>query len=310
MNPHIRKVAVVQTYPIVGDTPATVEKAVALIREAGEAGAQVAVFPEALIGGYPKGSTFDTVVGTRTPLGRDEYVDYVSGAVSVDGPEVENLSVAVAEAGIFVVIGIIERLGGTLYCTALLIDPKDGVVGRHRKLMPTASERLIWGFGDGSTLDVADTEAGRVGAVICWENYMPMLRQAMYAQDVDLYCAPTVDDRPVWQASMTHIALEGRNFVLSACQAVPKSAYPEGTQFPPQVGNENWVIRGGSVIIDPLGTVLAGPVYEEETILYAQIDLMDRVRGKFDLDVAGHYGRPDVFELVVNTEPREGTVFL
>lgn len=304
------RVAVVQTHPVIGDTAATIAKADRLIREAGEGGAKVAVFPEAFIGGYPKGKDFDTVIGTRTPLGREEFRAYFDSAITLDGPEMETLALAAAEADVFTVIGIIERYGNTLYCTAVLLDPELGLVGRHRKLMPTASERLIWGFGDGSTLDVADTVAGRVGTVICWENYMPMLRQAMYAQGVDLYCAPTVDDRPVWQSSMTHIALEGRNFVLASCQALPKSAYPDGTDFPPQVGNEHWVIRGGSVIIDPLGNVLAGPVYEEETILFADIDLADRTRGHFDLDVSGHYGRPDVFELRVNTRPREGTVFL
>ncbi|MBP6684985.1 MAG: carbon-nitrogen hydrolase family protein [Leucobacter sp.] len=303
------RVAVVQTSPVIGDTQATIAKAEGLIREAGANGAEVAVFPEAFIGGYPKGKSFDTVVGTRTPLGREEYREYFDAAVSLDGPEIEALAIAAAESGVFAVMGIIERFGDTLYCTAVLIDPKLGVVGNHRKLMPTASERLIWGFGDGSTLDTADTTAGRVGTAICWENYMPLLRQAMYAQGVDLYCTPTVDDRPVWQSSMAHIALEGRNFVLSACQALPKAAYPEGTEFPPHIGNEHWVIRGGSVIIDPLGTVLAGPVYEEETILYADIDLDDRKRAHFDLDVNGHYSRPDVFELRVNTRPQAGTVF-
>lgn len=305
----LSKVAVVQTSPVIGDTAATIAKADKLIREAGVNGAKVAVFPEAFIGGYPKGQTFDTVVGARTDLGREEFREYFDAAISLDGPEAETLELAAAESGVFVVIGIIERFGDTLYCTAALIDPENGIVGNHRKLMPTASERLIWGFGDGSTLDVADTPAGRVGTAICWENYMPLLRQAMYAQRVDLYCTPTVDDRPVWQSTMTHIALEGRNFVLSACQALPKSAYPEGTDFPPQVGSTNWLIRGGSVIIDPLGNILAGPVYEEETILYADIDLDDRTRSHFDLDVNGHYGRPDVFELRVNSHSNKGTVF-
>ncbi len=303
------KVAVVQTGPVIGDTAATIAKAEKMIHEAGANGAKVAVFPEAFIGGYPKGSTFDVVVGTRTDTGREEFRRYYNGAVELSGPEIEALALAAAESDVFVVIGVIERLGNTLYCTAVLIDPQQGVVGNHRKLMPTASERLIWGFGDGSTLDVADSTAGRVGTAICWENYMPMMRQAMYAQGVDLYCTPTVDDRPVWQSSMTHIALEGRVFVLSACQALPKSAYPEGTQFPSQVGNKDWVIRGGSVIIDPLGKTLAGPVYEEETILYADIDLAERTKGQFDLDINGHYGRPDIFELRVNTRPNKGTVF-
>lgn len=304
------RVAVVQTCPVINDTVATVSKIARLIGEAGANGARVAVFPEASIGGYPKGTTFDTVVGTRTPQGREEFRAYFDAAISLDGPEIATLSEAAAQAGVFAVVGIIERKGGTLYCTAVLIDPGKGLVGKHRKLMPTAAERLVWGFGDGSTLDVADTEAGRVGAVICWENYMPLLRQAMYAQGVDLYCAPTVDDRPVWQSSMAHIALEGRTFVLSACQALSKAAYPPGTEFPPHVGNQDWVIRGGSVIISPLGEVLAGPAYEEETILYAEIDLDDRTRSRFDLDVNGHYGRPDVFELRVNTRPNQGTVFL
>jgi len=287
-----------------------VEKVADLIREAGAGGAVLAVFPEALVGGYPKGQDFDTVVGTRTPQGREEFRTYFERAVALDGPEIEKLVAASADAGVFAVVGVIERLGGTLYCTAIFLDPDKGLIGKHRKLMPTASERLIWGFGDGSTLDVVDSPAGRVGAVICWENYMPLLRQAMYAQGVDLYCAPTVDDRPVWQSTMTHIALEGRNFVLSACQALPRSAYPEGTGFPPQVGDKDWVIRGGSVIVDPQGGVLAGPVYEQETILYADIDLSERVRGRFDLDVSGHYGRPDVFELHVNTRSQDGTVFV
>lgn len=304
-----RRVAVVQTAPVVGDTAATIEKVAGLIREAGAGGAQLAVFPEALVGGYPKGSGFDTVVGTRTPAGREEFRAYFEQAVALDGPEVAELVAACAGAGVFAVVGIIERLGATLYCTAVFLDPAEGVVGKHRKLMPTASERLIWGFGDGSTLDVVPTPAGRAGAVICWENYLPLLRQAMYAQGVDLYCAPTVDDRPVWQSTMTHIALEGRTFVLSACQALPKSAYPEGTEFLPQIGNERWVIRGGSVIVDPQGTVLAGPVYEEEAILYADIDPAERTRGAFDLDVTGHYGRPDVFELRVDSRPKQGTVF-
>ena len=303
------RVAVVQASPVVGDTQATVEKAESLIRDAGAGGAAVAVFPEAFIGGYPKGSSFDTVVGTRTEAGREEYRQYVDAAVDLEGSEVAALIEASRDAGVFVVMGLIERHGNTLFCTAALIDPEKGLVGKHRKLMPTASERLIWGFGDGSTLDVADSAAGRVGTAICWENYMPLFRQAMYAKGVDLYCVPTVDDRDVWQSTMTHIALEGRTFVLAACQAVPKSAYPETVEFGAHVGTENWLIRGGSVIIDPLGTVLAGPVYEQETVLYADIDLSQRIRGHFDLDTTGHYGRPDVFELTVNTRANEGTVF-
>src|SRR5699024_4401209 len=180
------------------DATASVDKAIALMTEARDNGAEIAVFPEAFIGGYPKGSTFGAPVGLRTDDGRRQYQRYSSGAVALDGPAVPPLAEAGRELEIFVVIGIIERLGTPLCYTALMLDPEAGIAGAHRKLMPTGSERLIWGFGDGSTLDTMDTPLGRVGSVICWENYMPLLRQAMYAKGVELYCAPTVDDRPTW----------------------------------------------------------------------------------------------------------------
>jgi nitrilase len=186
---------------------------------------------------------------------------------------------------VWLVIGAIERDGGTLYCTVLFFAPDGSLAGKHRKLMPTAMERLIWGFGDGSTLPVIETGFGKIGAVICWENYMPLLRAAMYAKGIQLYCAPTVDDREVWPATMRHIALEGRCFVLSACQ-----------------WSASEKIGGGSLIVGPLGNVLAGPNYEGETILTADIDVGEIAEGKFDLDVAGHYARPDVFRLEVNEE--------
>ena len=180
-------------------------------------------------------------------------------------------------------IGVIERDGGTLYCTVLFFAPDGTLAGKHRKLMPTAMERLIWGFGDGSTLPVIESGFGKIGAVICWENYMPLLRAAMYAKGIQFYCAPTVDDREVWPATMRHIALEGRCFVLSACQYSRSES-----------------IGGGSLIVGPLGKVLAGPNYEGECILTADVDTGEIAEGKFDLDVAGHYARPDVFRLVVN----------
>jgi nitrilase len=168
-----------------------------------------------------------------------------------------------------------------LYCTVLFFAADGNLLGKHRKLMPTAAERLVWGFGDGSTMQVFDTPAGRLGAVICWENYMPLLRAAMYQQGIQLYCAPTVDDRETWPVTMRHIALEGRCFVLAACQFTE-------------------TIRGGSVIVNPLGKVLAGPCYDGECILTADLDLGEIPEGKFDLDVAGHYARPDVFHLTVS----------
>jgi nitrilase len=297
--------AVVQAASVPFDSLAAAEKAAALIREAAEGGARLAVFPEAFLGGYPKGSSFGAPVGMRKPEGRDDYRAYHEAAIDLDGPEVALLAEATAETGLFVVIGVIERDGGTVYCTALFLDGENGLVAKHRKLMPTGAERLIWGFGDGSTMPVIDTPLGKIGAVICWENYMPALRLAMYDQGVTLYCAPTADDRDTWPATMQHIALEGRCFVLTACQHITRGAYPE--DFDCALGDEPDLVlmRGGSMIVDPLGKVLAGPSYDGEGIIYATIDPGEIARGKFDFDVVGHYARPDVFNLSVNVAPQQ-----
>ncbi|WP_280109995.1 carbon-nitrogen hydrolase family protein [Nitrospirillum viridazoti] len=294
------RVAVVQAASLPHDALASARKAADLIREAAANGARLVVFPEAFLGGYPKGASFGTPVGMRKPEGREEYRRYHEAAIALDGPEVELLAEATAATGTFVVIGVIERDGGTVYCTALLLDGEKGLVAKHRKLMPTGAERLIWGFGDGSTMPVIETPLGRVGAVICWENYMPMMRMAMYDQGITLYCAPTADDRDSWAATMRHIALEGRCFVLSACQHITRGAYP--ADFDCALGDDpgTVLLRGGSMIVAPLGTVLAGPHFGGESILYADIDPADVVRGKYDFDVAGHYARPDIFTLTVN----------
>lgn len=303
------RVAVVQAASVPFDADAATSKAVSLVAEAAAGGAELAVFPEAFIGGYPKGTSFGAVIGVRTEAGREEYRRYFDGAVTLEGDEVRRLVEASAEHRVHLVVGIIERLGNTLYCTALLISPDEGLVGNHRKLMPTGSERLVWGFGDGSTLDTMDTPMGRVGSVICWENYMPLMRQAMYAKGVELYCAPTADDRPTWQATMTHIAIEGRTFVLSACQYLTRDAFPEDHPVEQEMPGGDVLMRGGSVIIDPTGTVLAGPVFDEETILYAEIDLDVKKRSHLDFDPVGHYSRPDVFQLKVNDAPADSVSF-
>jgi nitrilase len=183
----------------------------------------------------------------------------------------------------------------------VLFFAPDGMLrGKHRKLMPTASERLVWGFGDGSTIPVLETSVGRVGAVICWENYMPLLRMAMYAKGIELYCAPTVDDRETWLPTMRHIALEGRCFVLSACQYLRRSDCPAAYDLAQAAEADAALIGGGSVIVNPLGQVLAGPHRDGEAVLTADLDLGDLARGKYDLDVTGHYARPDVFRLTVD----------
>lgn len=297
-------VAVAQIASFPEDALATARKAAATMREAAANGARLIVFPEALIGGYPKGARFGAPVGMRQPEGRDAFATYHARAIDLNGPEVELLTEVSSETGLFTVIGVIERDRGTLYCTILYFDGAKGLVGKHRKLMPTAAERLIWGFGDGSTLPVFETEIGTIGAVICWENYMPALRMHMYSQGVTLYCAPTADDRDTWVPSMQHIALEGRCFVLTACQHISRAAYDDAHESALGDDPDTVMMRGGSAIISPLGQVLAGPNFDGETILYAELDPRDIARGKFDFDVSGHYARPDVFELTVDTRAK------
>ncbi|MCG8351055.1 MAG: carbon-nitrogen hydrolase family protein [Chloroflexales bacterium] len=303
------RAAVVQDAPAAFDLDASLAKAGECIAAAAKQGAHLVVFPEAFLSGYPKGLDFGARVGMRAPEGRDLFRRYYASAVDVPGPATAALGAAARVHGVHLVIGVIERDGGTLYCTALFIGPDGALLGTHRKVMPTAMERLIWGFGDGSTLQVIPTPLGRLGAAICWENYMPQLRLALYGQGVQLYCVPTVDDRETWLPTMRHIALEGRCFVLSACQ------FARRRNFPPDVtpiqgdDPDAILIRGGSCIIGPLGEVLAGPVFDAPVILTAEIDMGAISRGMFDLDVVGHYARPDIFQLTVNTRPMRAVRF-
>jgi nitrilase len=297
------RVAVVQAGSVPFDSRSGVDKAIGILAEAAGMGAKVVVFPEAFITGYPKGLNFGLVVGARDPAGREEFRLYMDAAIDVPGPETERLGEAALVHDCYLVIGVIEREGGTCYCTILFFAPDGLLVGKHRKLMPTALERMIWGFGDGSTLTVVDSPYGRIGSVICWENYMPLLRMAMYSKQVALYCAPTADDRDTWLPSMQHIALEGRCFVLTACQFIRKREFPTTVRVLLGSSGDEVLMRGGSAIISPLGRVLAGPCFDSETILTADLDLNDLGRAKFDFDVAGHYARPDVFQLIVNEAP-------
>ncbi|GAA2202797.1 nitrilase [Streptomyces bangladeshensis] len=299
-SPRTLTAAVVQAGAPLFDTRAALVRAEELVREAvSERGAEVVVLPEAFLGGYPKGLDFGITVGSRTPAGRDLFRRYHAAAVDVPGPEVDTLAALTRELGCHAVVGAVERRGGTLYCVALFFGPA-GYLGLHRKLMPTAAERSLWGQGDGSTLPVIDTGTARLGAGICWENYMPLFRTAMYAKGVDLWCAPTVDDRDSWQASMRHIALEGRCFVLSANQYLRRDALPSDVRPVQGDSPDTVLIGGGSVIVSPLGEVLAGPLRDGEGILTAVLDLDDLARARFDFDPTGHYARPDVFTLQVD----------
>lgn len=308
------RATVVQASTIFYDTPATLEKAEGLIAKAVALGSQLVVFPEAFIGGYPRGATFGAVIGNRSLKGREDFRKYHASAIDVPGPEVDRLASVAARYKVHLVMGVIERAGGTLYCTVLFFDAQGQYLGKHRKLMPTASERVIWGFGDGSTLPVLETQVGRIGALICWENRMPLLRTAMYGKGIELYCAPTADSRGVWQASMTHIALEGGCFVLSANQFCRRRDYPPPPEYifgglEEEPLPDAVVCSGGSVIISPLGTVLAGPNYEDEALVSADIDFGEIIRAKFDFDVVGHYARPDVFGLTVRDHPLPAVSF-
>ena len=301
------RVAVVQDAPVLFDLDKTLDRVERLTKDAGSNGARLVLFPEAFVGGYPQGLTFGAVVGSRTPEGHELYRRYWANSLELSGPAFERIRGTAADAGVFLALGAIERDGGTLYCSVLFFGPDGAFLGKHRKLVPTAAERLVWGQGDGSTITVLDTEIGRVGAVICWENYMPLLRTTMYAKGVQIYLAPTADDLDSWLATMRHIAKEGRCFVLSSCQFLELSDCPADYQsIAARAGDP--LMRGGSCVIAPTGAVLAGPVYDERTIVYADLDLDDVARGKYDLDVVGHYARPDVFTLHVDERPRRTVV--
>ncbi|MBN2126484.1 MAG: carbon-nitrogen hydrolase family protein [Deltaproteobacteria bacterium] len=302
------RVAIVQAGSVLFNREACVDKACGLLREAAGRGARFVLFPEAFIPAYPRGLSFGMVIGSRSPGGRRLWLTYWENAVEIPGPETEALGAAAREAGVYLAIGVIERDsefgGGTLYCTLIYIGPDGRLLGKHRKLKPTGSERLVWGEGDGSTLTVADTEFGRIGGLICWENYMPLARFVMYAKGVRIYVAPTADARDAWQATLRHIACEGRCFVLGCNQYVTKDMYPPELRELEELDRQPEVMcRGGSAVVSPFGEVLAGPLYGEEGILYADLDMSEVVRGKVDFDVVGHYSRPDVFELTVNERP-------
>ena len=296
--------AAVQTGSKLGDTDATIDLFASKLIEAKALHADLVVFPEAFIGGYPKGIDFGVRVGMRSAAGRRQFHAYYDGAVSRNSPQIRRICELVKDSGINTVLGLIEKQGGTLYCVSLCIGRDGGILSWHRKLMPTAMERVIWGQGDGSTMQVSPTDVGKVSMAICWENYMPLYRSHLYSQGTELHCVPTVDDRDVWLPTLQMIALEGRCFVISACQFMTVGDVKmEG--FDPVQGSkpETVLISGGSCIISPMGKVLAAPKFNQDIIITAEIDLNEITQAKFDLDNAGHYGRPDVFKLSVNEAP-------
>ncbi len=303
------RAAVVQAAPVFFDREATVARVAELAAAAAAEGARLILFPEAFIPAYPRGLSFGTVVGSRTAAGRRLWARYWANAVPVPGPTTAALGQIAGRHRAYLAVGVIEQDGefgrGTLYCTLLYFGPDGALLGKHRKLMPTAAERIIWGQGDGSTLTVLDTPIGRVGGLICWENYMPLARMALYARGVQIYLAPTADARDTWQATLRHIACEGRCFVLGCNQFVTRDDLPADLTGLEELADAPPILcRGGSAIISPLGEVIAGPLYDRPGILYADLDLEQTVEGKFDFDVAGHYARSDVFRLIVDERPQ------
>jgi nitrilase len=258
--------------------------------------------------------SFGMVVGSRSPEGRLLWKRYWDNAIEVPSGDTDALGAAAQEAGTYLAIGVIERdrqySRGTLYCTLLYFSPEGKLLGKHRKLKPTGAERLIWGEGDGSTMPVFETEIGRIGGLICWENYMPLARMAMYSKGVEIYLAPTADSRDTWQATMRHIACEGRCFVLGCNQFVKKGMYPSDLKSLRELDDQPDIMcSGGSVIVSPLGEIIAGPLYDEEGILYAELDMSEVIKGKVDFDVVGHYSRPDIFQLFVNDKPLQSVSY-
>ncbi len=300
------KIAAVQAAPVFLDREATVEKACRLMAEAGGQGARLVVFPESFIPTYP-----DWV--WAVPPGREKilnelYAEFLKNAVEVPSAVTEHLGQAARKSGVYAVMGITERnveaSGASLYNTLLYFSPEGTLMGKHRKLVPTGGERLIWAQGDGSTLEVFDTPLGTIGGLICWENYMPLARYTMYAWGIQIYIAATWDRGEPWLSTLRHIAKEGRVYVIGCCIALRKEDIPDRFEYKQKFYAESreWINVGDSAIVNPDGEFIAGPVQMKEEILYAEVDPRMMLGPKWMLDVAGHYARPDVFELIVHRE--------
>ena len=298
------KVCLVQDSPVFFNKDKTIEKVEALVATYAKQGCDLIVFPESFIPGYPRGFSFGAVVGSRTTQGRQLYADYYKNSISLDGEDLKRLEELSASQNVYLVIGITEKqeTNGSLFCSMVYISPSQGLLGTHRKIKPTGSERIIWAEADGKSLVTFKTDIGKLGGLICWENYMPQARMSMYQKGVEIYIAPTADSREEWTATMKHIALEGRCFVLGCNQYFTKSMYPENYRKKIETDNEE-ICPGGSIIVSPLGKVIAGPSFGKADALIAELDLEDITLSKLDFDVIGHYSRPDIFDFKVVNQP-------
>ena len=300
----IVKVGVVQATPALFDIERTVQIIISWIEKGANEGCELLLFPESFIPCYPRGLNFDAIVGKRTDKSRNQWLDYWNNSIETSSSYIKEIGAAINRANVFVALGVTEKetIGGSLHCSLLYFDNQGNLIGKHRKLKPTGLERYIWAESDGSTLVSFDTPIGKIGGLICWENYMPLARMSMYQKGIDIYLAPTADSRETWQHTMQHIALEGRCFVLAANQFVKKSDYPE--PYLEDLKDEPDIMcTGGSVIVSPMGEILAGPLWNQEGLLIADLDFSILAKSKLDFDVVGHYSRKDVFSFDVVNQP-------
>lgn len=308
------KIAVIQKPPVLLDRTQTIENALESIDEAASEGASLLVFPEAYIPGYPIW-IWRLKPGGDMQLSAELHGRLRQNAVDLNRGDLQPLQDAAAKHEATIVVGINEIdtqfSGTTLFNTVVVIGPQGTVLNRHRKLMPTNPERMVWGMGDASGLKVVDTPAGRLGSLICWESYMPLARYALYAQDIEIYIAPTWDAGESWLATMRHIAKEGGCWVVGTATALQGSDVPENFPERDRLFNpEEWINDGDAVVIKPTGAIAAGPLHREKGILYVEIDPEAARRARRTLDVCGHYSRPDIFSLVVNRKPLAPVTFL
>ncbi|MBT8186620.1 MAG: carbon-nitrogen hydrolase family protein [Croceitalea sp.] len=299
------KVGVVQESPIFFDKAKTMAKLTSITKKYAAEGCQLLVFPESFVPGYPRGFTFGATVGSRTEEGKKLFAKYHENSVFLAGEDGVYLEALAKKHQIYLVIGITEKVSnnGSLYCSMVYISPTAGILGVHRKIKPTGTERIIWAEADGSSLTSVETKIGKLGGLICWENYMPLARMAMYNQGIEIYIAPTADSREAWTDTMKHIALEGRCFVLGCNQYYTKSMYPKEYQSLVEKEVEN-LCPGGSVIVSPMGKVLNGPLFGNAGVLIAELDLEEVQKSKLDFDVVGHYARNDIFKLSIKDQPQ------